>query len=224
VKREFEINGRLQLVIRVFCVAILCSLFCSASAATVEWHYLGTPSEDQAPPNSLVITPAAPNSTNNISFVAPIDGKKYLNSIAAGDACGNPIISVVSNSHLITVTFTPRLDEFIPNYAALVSGIDGKFGPLAAGTWGFEVFSNSGALISSNSFTVTGPVLGIELAGNQVILSWPALTSNYVLQTATDLSSGSWRNITNGIANNGASFIFTNSIANQTAYFRLQEQ
>jgi len=224
VKGKFHNKAMRRFASRIICAGVFYTTFWSALAASVEWHYIGDPPAETPPPSSFVITPAAPNSTNPIGFVAPIDGNVYLNAIEAADVCGNPIISVISNSHLITVTFTPRLDESIPNIAILDSGIDGKLGPLAAGSWGFEVFSNSGALISSNAFTVTGPVLGIERAGNQVVLSWPALTSNYVLQATADLSSGSWRTITNGIANNGASFVFTNIIGSQTAYFRLQEQ
>jgi hypothetical protein len=203
------------------CAVVLCVAFSTALAATVEWHLLGDPGTP--PPTSFVTTPAILTPADTISFVSPVDGKIYQNAEAAADICGNPLISVDVTNQIVAVNFTPPLDEPIPG-PFLVSGIDGQFGPIGAGTWQFLVFSNSGALIFSTNFSVANPSLGIVLAGKQVVLSWAVWASNYVLQTAADLSSGSWRNVTNGISTNGASCIFTNTVGGQAAYFRLQEQ
>jgi uncharacterized repeat protein (TIGR03803 family) len=68
------------------------------------------------------------------------------------------------------------------------------------------------------------PSLAIAPSSNQVVISWPVSASAYVLQTTTNLGSGSWSNITNGIATAGANKVFTNAAGSQAAFFRLQEQ
>jgi hypothetical protein len=221
---EFGILVKRQAALRWLCAALFCVDFSTAPAATVQWYVIGDPPHQLPLPSSFVTTPSAPTTSDTISFVAPTDGKVYLNSIAAAVSCGNPIISVDSTNRIVAVTFTAPLDEAIPNVAILVSGINGQFGPLGAGNWVFEVFTNSGSLALSNNFIVTGPRLGMALASNQVVLSWPAAASNYVLQAATDLSSGHWSNITNGITSNGTNYVFTSAISTQAAYFRLEEQ
>jgi hypothetical protein len=227
VRWRIDRNGRRQATLGFLCGAIFCVVFSSTLAATVEWHMIGDPPSASVPPTNLVISPAAPVAGETISFVAPSDGKIYDNAQAAADICGNPLISVDPNNYMVTVTFTAAQDDPIPG-PLLVSGVDGQFGPLLAGTWCFQVLSNSGALLFSSTFTVTGPPvppsLGIALAGNQVVLIWPALATNYVLQTATDLSSGIWSSLTNGIAISGTNCVFTNATSSQAAYFRLQEQ
>jgi hypothetical protein len=168
-----------------------------------------------------VTSPSNPATGETISFVAPIDGKIYDNAEAAAEIYGNPLISVDSTNHTVTVTFTPPASGPNPG-VYFVSGIDGEFGPLAAGSWVFQIFTNSGSLALSTNFDVGATALGIALAGDQVVLCWPALGSNFVLQTATNLSTGSWSNITDGIATSGTNYVFTNDITCQAAYFRLQ--
>jgi uncharacterized repeat protein (TIGR03803 family) len=68
------------------------------------------------------------------------------------------------------------------------------------------------------------PSLAIVPSGHQVVISWPAAASTYVLQTATNLASGSWSDITSGITTAGAKNIFTCTASNQAAFFRLQQQ
>jgi uncharacterized repeat protein (TIGR03803 family) len=68
------------------------------------------------------------------------------------------------------------------------------------------------------------PVLGIALVSNQVVISWPAWGSNFLLQIATNFSSGTWSNITSGLATAGTNYVFTNALNGHAAYFRLQQQ
>jgi uncharacterized repeat protein (TIGR03803 family) len=74
------------------------------------------------------------------------------------------------------------------------------------------------------ALSLPAPSLGIAPAGSQIVLSWPASASNYVLQTAADLSSGSWSNITNGVFTSGTNYVLTNTVSNQAAFFRLQQE
>jgi uncharacterized repeat protein (TIGR03803 family) len=90
--------------------------------------------------------------------------------------------------------------------------------------YGMTWEGGSGAAGTVFALTLAVPVLGIAPAVNQVAISWPDSVPNFVLQTATDLSSGSWSNISNGINTVGTNYVFTNTVAGQTAFFRLQTQ
>jgi uncharacterized repeat protein (TIGR03803 family) len=68
------------------------------------------------------------------------------------------------------------------------------------------------------------PTLGIAPTGNQAVISWPPWASNYGLQTATNLSSGSWSNVTSGITTVNAGYVFTNTMNGHAAFFRLKAQ
>jgi uncharacterized repeat protein (TIGR03803 family) len=68
------------------------------------------------------------------------------------------------------------------------------------------------------------PSLAIVPSSNQVVISWPASASTYVLQTTTNLASGIWSDITNGIATAGANMSFTSTAGGRAAFFRLQQQ
>jgi hypothetical protein len=159
-----------------------------------------------------------------INFVAPADGKVYLNPIAAAVAAGLPLIAVNSTNRVVSVTFTAPVHEIVPNYALLASGVDGQFGPLNAGTWTFQILTNSYTFTVTDAPTPPAPSMGIALAGDQVVVSWPTLASNYVLQSTTDLATGRWSNITNGITITGTNYVFTNSMSGQAGFFRIQEQ
>ncbi len=149
----------------------------TTQTATAEWHSLeslGLPSMELLIPTSLALSPATPTITNRISFVSPANGLTYLNSIAAEAEFGAPLISVDSTNRTITVTFTPPLDEAIPQIVFPAGGVDGEFGPLAAGTWTFQVLTNS------YTFTVAGgSPLAIAPVGKQIVVSWPTAATNY---------------------------------------------
>jgi hypothetical protein len=190
----------------------------SPPTATVEWHFLGSPPNATPPPTSLVISPANPNAAESINFIAPADGEGGINAIAASDQYGIPLISVDSTNQTVTVTFSSPLDDPIPDIVVPVSGVDGQIGPLNAGTWVLKILTNS------YSFNVAGLPLGIAPVGDQVVISWPALGSNYILQATSDLSTGNWSTITSGITTNGTGYVFTNTVSSQAGYFRLKQE
>jgi hypothetical protein len=218
MRREYGRNTKRQTLHYFLCAAVLCVAFSFTQAATVEWYFLGTYPTAAPPPTSFVIAPATPTIADTISFIAPANGDVYLNGNAAADAYGNPLISVDFTNRTIAVTFTAHLDEAIPNIVWPVSGVNGQFGPLDAGTWTFDVVTNS------YTFNVSGPPLGIALAGNQIVLSWTDLASIYALQVTTNLSAGSWIDVTNGITTNGTNCLFTTAASSQTAFYRLRQQ
>ena len=216
MRSEFDMSGRGRSALGLICAAILGVACWSAQAAMVEWHFLGYEPPFATPPSSLVISPAAPTIADTISFVAPADGEGGFNDMEASDEYGEPLISVDSVNRIVTVTFSPPEDWPVPMIVMEVGGVDGQFGPLGAGTWVFNILTNS------YTFTVTGPPVGIAPAGKQVVMSWTALASNYVLQASADLSSGSWTNVTSGITTDGTHYFFSSAASNQAAFFRIK--
>jgi hypothetical protein len=204
----------------LLCAAILGVACTTAPAAMVEWHLLGAP--PSSPPSSLVLSPAAPTTADTISFIAPTDGEGGFNAMEAAALYGNPLISVDSINRIVTVTFTAPVGGPIPLFALPVGGVDGRFGPLGAGTWVFKILTNSYTFIVAGP--PVGPPLGIAPAGHQLVMSWTASASNYVLQASTDLSSGSWTNVTSGITTDGTTCFFTSAVSNRAAFFRLKSQ
>jgi hypothetical protein len=223
MRSENDIEVKLLAALRLVCVPILLALTSSALAAEVEWHTIGNPTAGLPVPTNLVLTPANPSTNTFISFVAPAnDDAVYFNSVEAGSIAGDPLISVDPTHEVVSVAFTPPTYGPVPLFVMLVSGVDGFFGPLAAGNWTFQVVGNS--FTNSYTFTVAAPPspppppppVRIAMSSNQVALSWPASATNCVLQISPDLSPGGWSNVSN--------CVFASSAGKQAAFFRLQTQ
>ena len=99
-----------------------------------------------------------------------------------------------------------------------------------SGGYEYAIINNEGDYFSTGgqAFTLLGtetpPSLEISQTGSPFVVSWSIAASNYVLQRTSDLSFGSWVNVTNGISTNGASYAYTNLATGNMAYFRLQQQ
>src|SRR5262249_6088572 len=69
-----------------------------------------------------------------------------------------------------------------------------------------------------------GVQLSIQLlTGPQIILSWPASASNYVLESAGTVSGISWQRVTNAASLVGGQWQVTNSVAG-SLFYRLKQQ
>ncbi len=121
------------------CVAALFGNPCATNGAEIHWHTIGP----GAPPPTLLLTPAEPTSTNLISFVAPSDGQIFGNSCFAAMLDGEPAIAIDPTNQTVNVSFNPVRIEVCPLYVLLVSGVEGKFGPLKPGTWMFNILQSS---------------------------------------------------------------------------------
>jgi hypothetical protein len=100
-----------------------------------------------------------------------------------------------------------------------------------SGGYEYAIINNVGQYISTGgqAFTLLGtiitpPSLEISQTGSQFVVSWSLSASNYVLQTTSDLSFGSWTNISDGIYSNEANYVYTNLATGNMAYYRLQQQ
>jgi sugar lactone lactonase YvrE len=69
------------------------------------------------------------------------------------------------------------------------------------------------------------PTLDIQLSANQVILSWPASATNFLLETCGLLSpSALWVPLTNPVTIGGESMTMTNLLEAETAFYRLRKR
>ena len=66
------------------------------------------------------------------------------------------------------------------------------------------------------------PVLRIEQQGASVVISWPASSGAFLLQSADTLSAASWDDVALDIVTNGSLATVTVPATNTHAYYRLQ--
>ncbi len=198
------------------CAAILCGAVATASGATIHWHTIGRGS----PPQTFIVNPAAPTTTNIISFIAPTEGQIYANSCWASVAKGDPSIAIDSTNQTINVTFSPpRTNTVCPAYVLPVSGVDGEFGPIKPGLWTFNI------LQSSYAFTVSeAPILlSVEALANShsLLISWPVSGEAFALEFNGDLSSDNWQVVTNNAVMSSNLVTVQVDSASGTRFFRL---
>jgi len=85
--------------------------------------------------------------------------------------------------------------------------------------------SGGGSSFYGTVFALTlTPSLGIVLAGNQVIVSWPTWAPNFTLQITTNLSSGAWGEVTNAASIVSGNYVVTNAVSGNIMFFRLEGQ
>jgi hypothetical protein len=95
--------------------------------------------------------------------------------------------------------------------------------------WGIAVGAAGALFVAdySNSTIREGippvPDLQILFANGQVVLTWPAWASNYVLETSAVLTvANSWFPLTNGINLAGETFVLTNEVDAGSGFYRLR--
>lgn len=89
-------------------------------------------------PSGWSITPANPSTTNVISFKGPTD-QKYGNSCNAEAAFGGkPYLSVNTSTKTIELKFQGPAPTMCTLILKPAVGLQGDFGPLAAGNWTFK--------------------------------------------------------------------------------------
>jgi len=174
------------------CAAVLIGGLLTASGASIQWHDIGQGS----PPLTFALNPANPTTTNVISFVAPTDGQIYLNACYATLSNGNPAIAVELPGQTIRVSFSPPpSNSTCPQIVAPVSGVDGQFGPLSAGTWVLNILTNS------YLFSVTEAPLPLSIQAltnsSAFQLDWPVSGDAFVLECNDGLAPGNWQVVTN---------------------------
>ena len=113
----------------------------------------------------------------------------------------------------------PLNDAVAPDDYLLLVGCDNNFGATTVYHNGVVVGTNEVVIDHILlAYRVTLPnygldarsILNIQRRGASLEISWPAFFSNFVLQSATNLNSGSWTNIP--VIGNGFSFEATNVV------------
>jgi hypothetical protein len=77
--------------------------------------------------------------------------------------------------------------------------------------WWFNVASTNPPPVLKTAYART----------NKLVLTWPAWTTSFSLQSNTNLSSGNWVTVTNPFTTIGTDFVLTNIISGKSAFFRL---
>ena len=156
----------------------------------------GTPSPTAPHSTAFALNPANPTTTSVISFVAPTDGKIYINDCFASVDNGNPAITVDATNQTISVSFSaPLTNVACPQIVAPVSGVGGQFGPLSPGTWVLDILQNS------YPFSVAEAPLPLSIQAftnsSTFQLDWPASGDTFVLEFNDGLAPGNWQVVTN---------------------------
>lgn len=118
--------------------------------------------------------------------------------------------------------YDPVANTWNTNFALMPTG-GGNMG-VAADQSNNKIYAvagyDAGYLYALEIFTLPLPQLNILSFGNQSVIFWPASATNFVLQSATNLSSTNWVTATNGTP--VIAVTVTNNLP--AAYFRLQQQ
>jgi uncharacterized repeat protein (TIGR03803 family) len=167
---------------------------------------------------------AATSGKANGYYVINSDGAQPMGLVLSGNTLYGTTEQGVATGYGTVYRMNTDGTEFT-NLYNFTGGSDGSLpdalllsGNTLYGTASYGGSSGDGTVFA---LTLPLPTLVIAPTADQLVISWPASAPNFVLQTAPDLSSGSWSSITNGIATNGPNCVLTNSLSSQAAFFRL---
>jgi len=121
------------------------------------------------------------------------------------------------------------------------SAMNFSFGTFNAGqssvyqTAGTSYFQSLGALTNNETLPpqsittvvldkLVNPVVGVQTSGTNLIMSWPATNSGFVMECTTDLIAGAWSTIASPLPQIvGTNYQLTLPLTNSTLFFRLSK-
>ena len=108
-------------------------------------------------------------------------------------ADGSELTAVVSGGLIYSSTNfgTTWVADNVPSANWRAVAVSASGADLVAVIYG-GVFYTGQSPVAAQSAAVVVPALQIQLAGGNVVLSWPAAATNVVLQQSADLTGGSW--------------------------------
>lgn len=71
-------------------------------------------------------------------------------------------------------------------------------------------------------YSLEQPRLEIQRQGSAVVLTWPLTAAGYTLESTTSLTNPAWVAVTNAPTITADAYALTNSISDQSRYFRLR--
>ncbi len=111
---------------------LLCFLNSHAFSASVTWI------DGQIPPGSWTVDPNGPGTSDTITFSGPLNFVYGSSCSARGALGGTPQITVDTVNKEVFLWFQEPAPTQCPAVWQPVSGLQGSFGPLAAGYWTFK--------------------------------------------------------------------------------------
>jgi hypothetical protein len=189
MRRIYSFSSRLRLSL-VVSLALLQGPPIAQAQTSVEWHRVTI-----GQPVAFALNPPSPTTTNTVSFVAPTDGRDYINSCFASAEVGAPDLRIDPTNQTITVVFLPVIINGCPNVALPVNGVDGKLGLLRSGTWLFSILTNT------YTFNVVEAPLRLSIqtlsSPSSFKFEWPVSADSFELQFTDNLTAGVWQELTN---------------------------
>ena len=113
-------------------ILALCLISAPAFAASVTWI------DGISPPIAWTIEPNHPEPSDTITFSGPLNFIYSSSCNARGSLGGTPLITVDTFNREVILSFVGPPPESCAAVWAPVSGLQGDFGPLAAGYWIFK--------------------------------------------------------------------------------------
>jgi uncharacterized repeat protein (TIGR03803 family) len=169
---------------------------------------------------------AATSGNANGYYVINSDGAQPMGLVLSGSTLYGTTEQGVATGYGTVYRMNTNGTEF-SNLYNFTGGSDGSLPDalLLSGNTLYGTASGGGSGQAGTIFALTLPLPTLVIAptASQVVISWPASAPNFVLQTAPDLSLGSWSNIASGIFTNGPNCVLTNTLNSQAAFFRLQQ-
>jgi uncharacterized repeat protein (TIGR03803 family) len=176
------------------------------------------------------------SSSNGTVFAVNTDGTGFrnLHSFSGSDGA-NPYAGLILSGNTLYGTAGNVFKIYTDGtgFTVLNTGAAGPGGLILSsnilyGTSEGGGIAGNGAIFAlSLPVPPTPPPFGITSGGgggNQFCFSWPTNATGFALQSTTNLSSGIWFSVTNGIIVSGTNFLFcTNTAYGSAAFFRLKQ-
>lgn len=104
-----------------------------------------------------------------------------------------------------------------------ISTADSTDEKMATRNWYSVVSAADGSkLVLTGGSSQSAPVLSIVRSDGNMLLSWPASFTGFILQQNDDLTTTNWINVTNAVNGNESQFVVTLPIASGNKFFRLK--
>jgi|GEM_PF-4169523 len=204
--------NRLFLFRWVIC-SVVVALTSIAAAEEVDW----TGGEICTP--VWYIDPASPTTAEIINFAGPTTQVQSNDCFAEMFAGGSPTLIIDPQSKTIELWFQPPAPEICPTIWIPVCGLDGNFGPLAAGQWRFfgssegfppvvDYFEINFTVVAEPVLTVLSPNGGENLlAGSTHTIRWESdgTIGQVLIEYSTDAGS-SWNPVAPPNVGNSGSY------------------
>lgn len=136
---------------------------------------------------------------------------------------GDPInVSLYYANGMMSITFTDAVIQgsYTTNFPCDIPTAVGGTNTAFVGFTGADGGASATQVISNFTF-IALPVATINLAPPNASISWPSVIPGYTLQSATNLSSPVWINVSAPLALTNKTYQYTVPLSNKTVFYRL---